>query len=250
MQSRRLKKFLQCTWLPNWPLEHRLSTSRRLIYKQVGLWLTSSVKRGNGSLGKASNSSIWDSTGTIMVVALSSHCRASPRLTVITYSLYCAELSLQDSWSFTGSWFSGMKCREAHLRGCLCNLMSAHMWCDQTRTRLLYRSLCTDLISLQGVNVVGCILRGCKWHKHDEKTSNFKLNSSDIASNTHLDTLPLKKTARSKDLLMLVLLSSKELWLYNVFCLFLQLYPLCENQLKWLSVLSCFPTLLLFICSI
>lgn len=181
------KAFLQCTWLPTWPLEHRLSTSWRLIYKQVGLWLTSSWKTGNGSLGKASNSSTCDSTGTIMVVALISQTYCNHLLPLLRWTVTARLMELHRQ-------FSGMECREAHLHGCLCNLMSLHMWCDQTRTRLLYWSLCTDLISLQGVNVMGCILGGCKWHKQlDEKTSNFKLNSSNVASNTHLDKLPPKK---------------------------------------------------------
>lgn len=135
----------------------------------------SSWKTWSEGLWKVSNSShLWDYTGSSMLVPLNSRCKvlvtrlqgdAAPRLTVITYSLYWAKPSLHDSRSSTGGWLGDMKCREAHLHGCLCNLMSLHMWWKQTRVRPPHRSLWTDLISLQGVNVVGCILRGCKWHK-------------------------------------------------------------------------------------
>lgn len=147
----------------------------------------SSWKSWNESLWKVSNSSSRDCTGSSILVPLSNRCKVLVTCLwgdcVVTYSLCWANPSLHDSWSSTGAWLGPMKCRGAPLHGCLCNLMSLHMWCNQTRVRPPHRSPRTHLISLQGVNVVGRILRGWKWHKQlHENTSNFKLNSSELLS--------------------------------------------------------------------
>lgn len=87
---------------------------------------------------------------------------AALRLTVIIYSLCWAKLSLHVSWISSGYMLVDADPQES--TPAWLPRISCHRTCNHNKARAcpLYWSLCTDLISLQGVDVVGCILRGCK----------------------------------------------------------------------------------------
>lgn len=102
------------------------------------------LETGSEGIRNLSNSSSGDCTGSNMLMPGSSHCRegvvtfhwcggAALRLTVIIYSLYCAKLSLHESWSSSGSSLAAADKQEKLGYMAASNLMSLHMLSQQSK---------------------------------------------------------------------------------------------------------------------